>query len=111
MNELVEKLSQGKHPIEAARCQSAAQLKQQIERNFVLIKFSQTDGATELGCQLDTEKSQLSDGDFDNSTGVIHLVGHLMLDYVKVELVADVSLENLAGTGCLIVADSAATQH
>lgn len=46
MNELVQRLSQGEHPVEASlRPQkTAASLKESIDRGYVHIKFTQTKG-------------------------------------------------------------------
>lgn len=111
MNELVEKLTQGQHPIAAERSESAKELQEQIEREFVLLKFTETKGGTELGCKLDKELSKLDDADFDKATGTVHIVGDLTLDYVKVQLVADIDLSTLKGKGNLVVAEEAVTTH
>jgi len=112
MNDLVEKLTQGEHPIAAERSDSALQLKEQIDREFVLLKFTETKGGTELGSKLDKELTQLGEADFEKGTGVVHLVGDLTLDYVKVQLVADIDLATLKGTGhLLLVEDQAVTSH
>lgn len=112
MNELVKKLTEGQHPIAAERSESAAELKEQIERDFVLLKFTETKGGTELGCQLDKELTNTEQADFDKSSGTVHLVGNLTLDYVKVQFVADIDLATLKGTGNLVVVeDEAVTTH
>ncbi|TQV77390.1 MbtH domain protein [Aliikangiella marina] len=109
MNELVKKLSQGQHKIVAERSDSAQELKEQIEREFVLLKFTETQGGTELGSQLDMQQSKLDDADFENAKGVVHLVGNLVLDYVPVQLVADIDLSTLQGTGKLVPVEEEAT--
>lgn len=103
MDELVKKLCQGQHPIAAERSDSARGLQEQIDRGFVLLKFTETKGGTELGSQLDKELTQLGDADFEKGTGIVHLVGNLTLNYDKVQLVADVSLATLKGTGHLVL--------
>jgi Core binding factor beta subunit len=40
---------------------------------------------------------------FDQATGVVHVEGTLILNYVKVRCVADINLETLNGTGHLVV--------
>lgn len=108
MNELVKKLSTGQHAIAAERSQSPEELKEQIEREFVLLKFTETQGGTELGCQLDMEQTKFNDADFASATGTVHIVGNLTLDYVDVQLVADIDLATLTGTGQLVVAKTEA---
>ena len=105
MNELVEKLTQGQHPVVAQRSKDVNEFKAQIDRKFVLLKVTDTQGGTELGFQLN--ESRLADADFDQGTGTVHLVGDLMLDYVKLEMVADVDLSNLEGTGQLVLTEQA----
>jgi len=111
MSELVEKLSQGDHPVVFRSVQEngTAELGECIERDYVHILFTGTRGGTELGFELDRELSDLSAADFEKGEGKVHLVGALSLDYVKVRCVADLDLARLAGTGHLeIVKDSTA---
>jgi hypothetical protein len=102
MNELVQRLSEGKHPVAAERCKSAAELKERIERGFVLIKFTGTRGGTELGVQLDSAETRLDGADFAAGSGVVRLVGGLTLNYVKVQCVAELDLSTLKGQGWLV---------
>ena len=51
MNELVERLINGRHPISAERSASPRGLRAQIERGYALLKFANTRGGTELGSQ------------------------------------------------------------
>ena len=101
MDELVQRLSEGDHPIVANRYKSAQELKQAIDRGYVLLKFTDTRGGTELGVRLDNAATDLSGADFGQSTGIVHLVGNLTLNYVPVRHVADVDLATLNGTGHL----------
>ncbi len=103
MNELVQRLSNGDHPIVTTRYKSAQELKQAIDRGYVLLKFTDTQGGTELGVRLNAA-TNLSGADFAQSTGIVHLVGTLTLDYVPVHHVADVDLATLNGTGHLEIA-------
>lgn len=109
MNELVERLTNGDHPIVAGRSSSPRELREQIERGFVLLKFTNTRGGTELGSRLDKEQTRLDGADFENGTGHVHLVGNLTLNYEKVQLVADIDLASLAGTGHLVLIEAAGT--
>ncbi|WDD36579.1 MbtH domain protein (plasmid) [Nostoc sp. UHCC 0926] len=103
MNELVQRLSQGKHSVEASLRpkKTSTALKESIDRGYVHIKFTQTKGGTDLGVRLDTQASNWSEADFTQSTGKVHLVGNLTLNYVKVRCIADIDLETLEGKGYL----------
>jgi hypothetical protein len=106
MNELVERLTKGPHPIVAERSASPRELREQIERGFVLLKFPNTRGGTELGSRLDMEETRLDGADFEGGTGTVHLVGSLTLNYDKVQLVADIDLASLKGTGHLVLIEA-----
>jgi len=101
---LVDRLCEGDHPVEAGlRPERTAKLfKETIDRNFVRIKFTQTQGGTELGFHLDRDKSEFSAADFENGNGNVHLEGELILDYEKVKCVADIDLSTLEGKGHLV---------
>ncbi len=101
MDELVERLAKGDHPIIASRSDSAEELKQSIDRGYVLIKFTDTRGGTELGIRLDEEKTDLSGADFEKAKGSVHLEGGLILNYVRVRCIADIDLATLDGKGHL----------
>ena len=55
MNELVQRLSEREHPIEASLRpeKTATALKESIDRGYVHIKFTNTKGGTDLGVRLD----------------------------------------------------------
>jgi len=100
MNELVERLSKGKHPVEATRIEKSVQgLKESIDRNYVHIMFKKT--GTELGFELDQGKCQWKDDAFEKAKGVIHLEGGLTLNFEKVRVIADINLSKLEGKGYL----------
>ncbi len=103
MDELVQRLSEGDHPVEASLRpeRTVKALKEAIDRGYVHIKFTDTKGGTELGVRLDNAATDLSRADFDNQTGTVHLVGGLTLNYVKVRCIADINLNTLTGTGHL----------
>ncbi len=107
MDELVQRLSEGNHRIVASRYKSAEELKQAIDRGYVLVKFTETRGGTELGFRLDPAASNLRGADFGSSTGTIHLVGSLTLNYVPVRGVADVDIATREGQGHLEILDQA----
>jgi hypothetical protein len=102
MDQLVQQLAEGDHPVMAGSPQpSLEQLQQSIERDYVHIKFTDTRGGTDLGMRLDKDASDLSAAGFAQGTGTVHLVGSLTLNYVRVRCVADLDLATLRGTGHL----------
>ena len=102
MNELVERLSKGDHPVAFGRGEDTAKdLKERIDRGFVLVKFTGTQGGTELGLSLDKNATDVSGADFEQTTGTVHLVGDLILNYERVRCIADIDLATLKGTGHL----------
>ncbi|MBE9048263.1 MbtH domain protein [Pleurocapsales cyanobacterium LEGE 10410] len=103
MNELVQRLVTGNHPVEASLKpnKTAEALKESIDRGYVHIKFTNTKGGTELGVRLDPEASNWQKADFESQTGKVHLVGNLTLNYEKVRCIADLDLQTLSGQGHL----------
>lgn len=105
MDELVERLSVGEHPIVAGRYKSAEELKQGIERGYVLLKFTDTQGGTELGVRLDQTAAEREAMAPSAPSGSVRLAGQLVLNYVKVRCVAEVDLATLEGKGHLEIAE------
>ena len=103
MNELVQRLSQGSHPVEVSLKpeKTVTGFKESIERGYVHIKFTETKGGTELGIQYDSDASDLSSANFEQQTGTARIVGDLTLNYVSVKCIADIELETLTGKGHL----------
>jgi hypothetical protein len=107
MNELVQRLATGKHSVTAARYGSAKALRDCVDRKFVLVKFTETQGGTEIGYPLDMDKTRCEGADFEAGKGVVTLVGNLSLNYENVRCVAEIDLSSLTGTGHLEVLDAA----
>jgi hypothetical protein len=105
MNDLVQRLSHGDHPIEVSvRPERTAQrFKEALDRGYVHIKFTDTRGGTELGFNLNRELSNLREADFEQQSGHLRVCGDLTLDYVRVRCVADIDLATLNGSGRLEV--------
>jgi len=101
---LVDRLCDGDHPVEAGlRPEKKLDLfKAAIDRDYVHIKFTDTRGGTELGVRLARDACDFSQADFQQGSGVVHLEGDLILDYVKVRCLADLDLQTLDGRGRLI---------
>jgi uncharacterized protein YbdZ (MbtH family) len=109
---LVDRLSEGDHAVEASlRPEKTAKLfKAAIDRNYVHIKFTNTEGGTELGISLDRDACDFSQADFASNKGTAHIEGPLTLDYVKVKCIADIDLTTLEGKGRLVKVGAAATR-
>jgi len=103
-DQLVQYLAEGNHPIIASRADNSVEkFKESISRGYVLIKFTDTQGGTELGIRLNREKTALSQADFEQGRGITHLEGTLTLNYVKVQCLVDIDLATLQGQGHLVV--------
>lgn len=105
MNELVQRLSTGDHPVTVGGPQpSLPELQKRIEEmGYVFIKFTGTRGGTDLGVRLDRSATNLAGADFAQGTGTAHLEGTLTLNYVKIRCIADIDLATLNGTGHLVI--------
>ena len=101
---LVERLSSGRHPVEAALRpeKTATVLKACIDHDQVRVRFLDTQGPTELGLTLDKAASDIRSADFEHATGAVHLEGDLTLDAVKVWCIVDLDLATLCGEGYLL---------
>src|SRR4030095_1104141 len=107
---LVDALCEGDHPIEAKlRPEKTVKLfEEAIARDYVHIKFTNTEGGSELGVRLDRDSCDFSKADFENGSGTVHIEGGLTLDYVRVKCVADLDLSNLEGPGHLVKVEAKA---
>ncbi len=100
---LVDRLCAGDHPVvvKLRPEPSVKSFKEAIDGGYVRVKFTDTNGGTELGVTVDKEASDLSAANFDEGTGRVRVVGGLTVDYTKVRCIADVDLQTLDGTGHL----------
>lgn len=105
MDELVQRLSEGDHPVTVGGPKpSLEEFRRRVEdMGYVFIKFTGTRGGTDLGVRVDKSTTDLSQAYFDQRTGIVHVEGILTLNYVKVRCVADIDLETLNGKGHLLV--------
>lgn len=101
---LVDRLSEGDYPVEVSLRpeRTVKRFKEAIDRDYVHIKFTKTNGGTELGVRLDRDFCDFSKADFEKGSGAVHVEGQLTLDYVKVKCIADVDLSTLEGSGHLV---------
>jgi hypothetical protein len=104
MSTLVEHLSKGDHSVEVAGSPvSLQEFQQRIEETgYVLLRFPETRGGTSLGMRLDKSATDLSQANFAQGSGRVHLEGTLILDYVRVRCVAEIDLATLQGSGHLV---------
>lgn len=112
MNDLVRKLCEGDHPVEVSVRpeRTASEFKVALDRGYVHIRFTETQGGTELGFKVDEQLSDLKGADFESKTGRIKVCGSLVLDFEKVRCVAEVDLSTLAGRGHLELLNSSTAQ-
>ena len=105
MDELVRRLSEGDHPVTVGGPQPSLDEfhKRVSEMGYVFIKFTATRGGTDLGVRVDKTATDLSQADFEQSSGMAHVEGTLTLNYVKVRCVADIDLRTLSGVGHLLI--------
>lgn len=104
MSDLVKRLSTGRHPVSVARYKSADELAHAVEQGFILVKFTETRGGTELGFKIDESRSSLESR---SRSGKLQLAGPLTLDYVRVECDVELDVDTLSGTGALKPLDEA----
>ncbi len=105
MNELVQRLSTGAHPVTVGGPRpSLEEFQQRLENmGYVFIKFTETRGGTDIGVRIDKQATDLSQANFDQGSGYVHLEGTLTLNYVKVRCIAEINLATLQGTGHLVI--------
>ncbi len=107
MDELVERLSTGDHPVAVGGPNpSLEEFQRRLEdTGYVFVKFTGTRGGTDLGIPVDRARSDLSSANFDQAAGAVHVEGTLILNDDPVRVVADIDLATLKGTGHLVVVD------
>jgi hypothetical protein len=110
MDELTERLTRaGNAVVLGGPNPSRDDLRRRIEEvGYVLVKFTETAGGTELGVALDRDATNASSADFASGQGSVHLEGTLFLNGDPVRCVADIEVASLAGTGCLALVDATA---
>ena len=104
INELVQRLSEGKHEVVIGhRHEAYEEIKQRIEDGYIHIKFTQTRDGTELGINVDLNNTNLKELDFNKGEGLLHIEGTTNLNYNAVRCVADIDLATRKGEGYLQV--------
>jgi core binding factor beta subunit len=108
MNELTERLTVEQPIVMGGADPTMEELRDRTgEMGYVLVKFTQTRGGTELGFPLDRAATDLSKADFDGGTGTVHVEGHLILNDDPVRCIATIDLATLKGTGRLALEEKA----
>lgn len=110
MNELTGRLTVEQPVVMGGADPTIEELKKRTgEMGYVLVKFTETRGGTELGFPLDRDATDLSAADFDKDVGTVHVEGSLNLNGDPVRCIADIDLASLKGTGRLALEETAAT--
>jgi uncharacterized protein YbdZ (MbtH family) len=108
VEDLVTRLCRGKHAVSVERYKTSAGLREAIEKGFVLVRFTQTRGGTEVGFKIDRQQSRIEPAD---SSGTTKLVGRFTLDGSRVECSVEIEGDGLEGVGCLTRVDADAAQR
>ena len=106
MNDLTQRLTVDQPVVMGGFEPTVEELRERVgEMGYVLIKFTETRGGTELGFPLDRDAADISAADFDNASGTVHVEGNLTLNDDPVRCIADIDLATLKGTGRLALVD------
>lgn len=107
---LVDRLCLGDHPVVVSQRPepSVKGFKEALDSGYVRVKFTGTEGGTELGLRVDKEASDFVNANFEAGTGQVRVVGGLSLDYTKVRCIANIDLQTLDGVGHLEKVEEAA---
>jgi hypothetical protein len=102
MNELTERLTVEQSVVMGGAGPTVEELRDRTgEMGYLLVRFTSTRGGTELGFPVDRDTTDLSQANFDEGTGRVHVEGHLILNDDPVRCIADIDLATLEGTGRL----------
>lgn len=102
MNELTERLTVQQPVVMGGAGPTVEELRDRTgEMGYLLVRFTSTRGGTELGFPVDRDTTDLSQANFDQGTGSVHVEGHLILNDDPVRCIADIDLATLEGTGRL----------
>jgi hypothetical protein len=108
MDELIERLTADQPVVMGGMDPTVEELRMRIgELEYLLVKFTQTRGGTEIGFPLDTTATDLSKANFEDGTGSVHVEGPLVLNGDSVCCIADIDLATLSGTGHLKLREEA----
>lgn len=107
-DDLLKRLSHPQQAVEVSLRpeKSVEALHKRIQQGHVYIRFTGTQGGTELGVKLNQESIRMEKADFAKGVGIVHLEGTLKLNYKNVRCIADVDLTTLSGQGHLQLIES-----
>jgi hypothetical protein len=106
MNELTERLTKDQPVVVGGSQPTLADLRHRVEElEYAFVKFTETQGGTDLGLSLDRAACDVAAADFDEGSGAVHLEGTVILNGDPVRCIADIDLATLKGTGHLVVVD------
>jgi hypothetical protein len=109
MHDLTQRLTVSQPIIMGGTEPTAEELRKRVEEMaYVLVKFTETRGGTELGFALNQDASDVSAADFEQGKGVVHVEGNLILNDDPVTVIADIDLATLKGTGRLALRETSA---
>jgi uncharacterized protein YbdZ (MbtH family) len=97
VEDLVTRLSRGRHHVSVERYKTFTAFREAIENGFVLVRFTQTRGGTELGFRIDRQESLFDPTKFSST----RLVGRFTLDDARVECHVEIEGDQLEGVGYL----------
>lgn len=102
MDELIRQLTAGVHPV--AICEPwIGKLQDHLEKTGHLeIVFTQINGASSLGVDLDREECDFATADFEGRKGQVRLEGIVTLDQRAYWCAAYIDLSTMDGTGYLV---------
>jgi hypothetical protein len=104
MDDLTERLTAGQSIMVGGLDPTLEELRERTgELGYILVRFTETRGGTELGFPLDRDATDLSTANFDEGTGTVHVEGNLTLNGDPVRCIADIDLATLEGTGRLVL--------
>ena len=103
MTDLPTLLSQGNSKVtfRARRDDARTELRDAVDRGYVHVLFTETQGGTEVGFPLDAAQSDLTGAAWSRGEGTVRLAGDLNLDGAPVRCVAEIDLASLEGVGRL----------
>ncbi len=101
MNDLVLKLTKQNDVTIGHRNETSLEIQKNIKNGFVHINFMNTQGETDLCINVDPQKTNLSEVDFANGYGILHIEGVTNLNFHQVQCIADIDMSTRKGTGYL----------
>jgi hypothetical protein len=106
MNELTQRLTVDQPVVVGGPQPSLDELQRRLDEiGYAFIKFTETRGGTDLGIRVDRDACDLSEADFENGTGTVHIEGTLTLNDDPVRCIANVDLATLKGSGHLVLVE------